>query len=101
MSQSVIDLHARRKSARAQTKIDPTRFAIRTNNLTSEPCAICNAETATQGDVDLMLDDALVCAECGRRYAPLLQSLLDLSHAACRYSGQAMREVFPEQFVEK
>jgi hypothetical protein len=95
MGERVISLQIHREPTRAKTKIDQSRFVIRTNNaITNDPCAICGTCTDPSG-VDLMINgNELVCVPCGRLHAPVLQSLLDLANAAHAYTGHELREAF-------
>jgi hypothetical protein len=68
-------------------------LAIKLNNYsTSEHCVLCNTETEVHSSPELFLIDGykVVCRSCGRRYAPVLVSLLDLAQSAKSYSNMLM-----------
>jgi hypothetical protein len=58
---------------------DETDFSIKYNNAASnDPCEICGARTDPEVGPELFMREswALVCYECGEKYAPELTGLL-------------------------
>lgn len=64
------------------------KLAIKLNeNPVAESCPLCGQETNPNIGAELMLadEDLVVCEDCGKLYAPVLQSLLKLGFFATDY----------------
>lgn len=75
---------------------DEVELAIKLNDESYQyECALCGDERTSAKGPELFLADSwdLVCDECGRKYAPLLAAMIDLSAAAEGYV--ATRDAVP------
>ena len=67
-------------STRPTLTYNPDRLSIKWNNCaTNDPCAICGARTDPIVGFELFERDslALVCHQCGRKYAPELTTAVE------------------------
>ncbi len=71
-------------AGREHEEARPPRLCIKTNNsITNDPCYLCGQRTDPTGlDLFYAGTEALVCDDCGLKYAPELAKLLRLPNAA-------------------
>lgn len=82
----------------AMDESEEIELAIKINDESADyECALCGDARVSAKGPELFLADSwdLVCDECGRKYAPLLAALIDLSGAAEGYV--TVRDAIPPE----